>query len=82
MKYTLTLGNLLARLLYGGKLGLLRESPRATQNCDKYGRERMYINESPIREKSNGLHCMLSLRVLVFLGFLLGSWSRCFLCTI
>ena len=78
IKFALTLGNLLARLLYGGKLGLLRESPRATQNCDKYGRERMYINESPIREKSNGLHCMLSLRVLVFLGFCLAAGADAF----
>ena len=65
----LKIGNLLTRMLYGGKLGLVREFPRANSSDDEYGRETMYVNEFPIPRNSNVLHCMITLRVLVFFAF-------------
>ena len=73
----LKVGNLVARLLLGGKLGLLRETKK-TVTKDKFGREAMYINELPISKKSHLLHFMLGLKFLVFLAFCLATGADIF----
>ncbi len=65
-------GNLLVRLVFGGKLGLVRESQQETVS-DEFGREKLFINQYPIQERAHFLHFMLGMKVLVFLAFCLAS---------
>ena len=73
----LKVGNLVARLLLGGKLGLLRETKKTVKE-DKFEREVMYINELLISDKSHLLHFMLGLKFLVFLAFCLATGADIF----
>ena len=68
----LKFGNWLVRLLFGGKLGLVREVPRAT-TVDRFGRERIFINEHFVMDRTHFLHFMLVMKVLVFLAFCLAT---------
>ena len=64
----LNCGNSLVKLLFGGKLGLVREFPQRT-TADRFGRERLFINEYSVVESAHLLHFMLAMKVLLFFGF-------------
>ncbi len=68
----LKFGNSLVKLLFGGKLGLVREVPRAA-TFDRFGREQIYINEHSVEDRTHFLHFMLVMKVLVFLAFCLAT---------
>ncbi len=68
VKFVLNCGNSLVKLLFGGKLGLVREFPQRT-TADRFGRERLFINEYSVVESAHLLHFMLAMKVLVFFGF-------------
>ncbi len=68
VKFVLNCGNSLVKLLFGGKLGLVREFPQRT-TADRFGRERLFINEYSVVESAHLLYFMLAMKVLVFFGF-------------
>ena len=65
---------MVVRVVYGTKLGLLRESPK-TVTVDKFGRQTTFIDSFPILENSNYFQFMLTLKALIWVAFSLTTGS-------
>ncbi len=65
--FVFKLGYSLVRLLFGRKLGLIRETKKELTK-DRFGREMEYINEYAMGE-NHCLHFMIVLKVIVFMAF-------------